>query len=229
MTAMLGARRVCGWFTVPLLLLGCSRATPSESQPAVSSAPSAATSAQPNTAPQVPTGAGPRRYWSRIPIPDDTEPWVVVLTDREVILLSLDSVRVLSVKNRTTAGRRTTLSVRSPVRDATCVLDEREGGHAEFRCEREAPYTLLEMDPKKEAARIAFVDQKITALTPAPGVCERAERCCVAAFPLLAPGQVCDVGFQLGPDRFPDTCVKVIASFGELLKAKRLELPPDCR
>jgi hypothetical protein len=74
---------------------------------------------------------------------------------------------------------------------------------------------------------MARIDERILALTPPSDACERAERCCKVAWPLLVPGESCDVDFQLGRERYPDTCVRALEGFRKLLAAKGL--PPVCR
>ncbi|HXK19316.1 MAG TPA: hypothetical protein VNG33_15995, partial [Polyangiaceae bacterium] len=76
---------------------------------------------------------------------------------------------------------------------------------------------------------ISRIEAEIRALTPPADACARAERCCKAATPLLEPGEVCNVGFQLGPDYFPDHCQKTYKAFQTLLEAKHLKTPQDCR
>jgi len=168
-----------------------------------------------------------RRYLKRIPVPSDSEWRVAVLGERELTLLTLETARVLTITDLVTNGERTTFTLHSQSKVVGCTI-ERSGDHgrAAFECPSELAAVVIELDPSLDRDEIKHIEREIQTLLPPSDACDRAERCCKAAWPLLVPGESCDVNFALGVDRFPDTCMKSLAGLRLLFASK--PPPAEC-
>jgi hypothetical protein len=152
----------------------------------------------------------------------------MTLSRSELRLVGVEAVRALRVQRLLVDGGRTTFAVDFDGRPSNCSLEPAPRGLT-FTCfDEPAPFKLRELQPASDSTEIAALEQQIKALTLPPEICDQAERCCKAIWPLLVPGEECDVGFQLG-GRFPDTCREALRGFRLVSEAKHLPLPSSCQ
>jgi hypothetical protein len=202
----------------------------SSQRAALPAAPSAALAAAPSAAPSAaPAGVAGVRYFRG----DDAalaHGWRgMTLSSSEVRMLGAEAVRFVQVTELAVANGRTTFVADFEGRRTRCSL-EPEHAAQRFTCFGERlPFTLRELLPPADNAEMALMEQQIKDATPPPGICDQAELCCKAIWPLFVPGEQCDVSFQLGAGRFPQNCRNALNAFRQTSEAKKLPLPAACR
>lgn len=230
------------WVVVGLALAACARqgdsgknsgavTTPRASAIQRAALPTAA-SAAPSASPTVVTGvryfrgddAGVARGWRGMTI-----------SNSEVRMLGVRAVRFVPITELAVANGRTTFVANFEGRATHCSL-EAEQAAQRFTCFGELlPFTLRELLPPADDADMALMEQQIkdiqtaAATATASAICDQAELCCKAIWPLFVAGEQCDVGFQLGPGRLPDTCRAALDGFRQMSAAKKIPLPAACR
>ncbi|PCC74941.1 hypothetical protein [Nannocystis exedens] len=129
------------------------------------------------------------------------------------------------------APPRTTWTLSSDQGEATCSLEEHGAGEtASLRCNAGLAATNLQLTRlADDSGAVVELDALVARRRPSADVCDRAERCCRAATPILDEGKSCDLEFQFGPDRLPDNCQRTLDGFRRIFEETKRPLPEACR